>query len=429
MLKQPINQVRLTNIAVMRLKKDGKRFEVACFKNKILNWRIGTETDLSEVLQTEEIFSNVSKGQFAKIQDLQKAFGTKDRTAIARIIMRDGQLQVSEKERQVKKDDVFKDVCSLVSERVFNRETGLPLPLSMIENTLTRLGFSVSIEIAPKRQSLKAIELLCNGLPKQIGVRQMLLKLVGKTSQMEEIHYLLDERVFAMITSEHPVFEKRKIQETEASKEKEGLDQSEQPDKSQQPDQPQQPDQAEHLDLSHQLDKSQELDQQPDQPEQLQQEINNAQSQIINKEDYTVTFYCNPAHYRDIDHFVTEVLKPPGSLQIVASRECITNAVEISNRESIEAPKEESKHPIGEQTKPSKEIDKTGSSSKMTNVGAIECRTCSKECESQLIYRNHCKTQWHQLNVKRKFKGLAPITEEEFVELSLDVACGFLAVD
>ena len=34
-------QKRLTNIAVVRYKKKGKRFEVACYKNKIVNWRNG----------------------------------------------------------------------------------------------------------------------------------------------------------------------------------------------------------------------------------------------------------------------------------------------------------------------------------------------------------------------------------------------------
>lgn len=41
-LKQPVTQVRLTNVAVVRLKQGGFRFEVACYKNKVLNWRSGT---------------------------------------------------------------------------------------------------------------------------------------------------------------------------------------------------------------------------------------------------------------------------------------------------------------------------------------------------------------------------------------------------
>ena len=34
-------QKRLTNVAVVRLKKKGKRFEIACYKNKVVNWRNG----------------------------------------------------------------------------------------------------------------------------------------------------------------------------------------------------------------------------------------------------------------------------------------------------------------------------------------------------------------------------------------------------
>ena len=50
-MKNPVNQVRMTNVAVIRLKKGGKRFELACYKNKIVDWRAKRETNLNEVLQ------------------------------------------------------------------------------------------------------------------------------------------------------------------------------------------------------------------------------------------------------------------------------------------------------------------------------------------------------------------------------------------
>lgn len=40
-LVQPIGQKRLTNVAVVRLKKHGMRYEIACYKNKVLSWRSG----------------------------------------------------------------------------------------------------------------------------------------------------------------------------------------------------------------------------------------------------------------------------------------------------------------------------------------------------------------------------------------------------
>lgn len=35
----PLNQVKLTNVSLVRYKKHGKRFEIACYKNKVLDYR------------------------------------------------------------------------------------------------------------------------------------------------------------------------------------------------------------------------------------------------------------------------------------------------------------------------------------------------------------------------------------------------------
>ncbi|KAF6357514.1 SBDS ribosome maturation factor [Rhinolophus ferrumequinum] len=80
----PTNQIRLTNVAVVRMKRAGKRFEIACYKNKVVGWRSGVEKDLDEVLQTHSVFVNVSKGQVAKKEDLISAFGTDDQTEICK---------------------------------------------------------------------------------------------------------------------------------------------------------------------------------------------------------------------------------------------------------------------------------------------------------------------------------------------------------
>lgn len=64
----------MTNVAVIRLKKGGKKFELACYKNKIMDWRKKQETNINEVLQIDKIFTNVSKGDIAKKSDL-KVFG------------------------------------------------------------------------------------------------------------------------------------------------------------------------------------------------------------------------------------------------------------------------------------------------------------------------------------------------------------------
>lgn len=70
----PINQVKLTNVSIVRMKKGGKRYELACYKNKVLEWRNGVETDIDNVLQTHQVFLNVSKGQVAREDEVLKMF-------------------------------------------------------------------------------------------------------------------------------------------------------------------------------------------------------------------------------------------------------------------------------------------------------------------------------------------------------------------
>ena len=41
----PVNQKRLTNVAVVRLKAKGKKFEIACYQNRVMNWRSGVEKE------------------------------------------------------------------------------------------------------------------------------------------------------------------------------------------------------------------------------------------------------------------------------------------------------------------------------------------------------------------------------------------------
>lgn len=71
----PSAQLKLTNVAYVRLQKKGKRFEIACYRNKVLSWRNKMETDITEVLQIDTVFINVSKGLLANSKDLQEAFG------------------------------------------------------------------------------------------------------------------------------------------------------------------------------------------------------------------------------------------------------------------------------------------------------------------------------------------------------------------
>lgn len=75
MIKTPQNVKLLTNVQVVRLKKGNQKFEIACYPNKIVDWRNKRETNLNEVLQIDKIFVDVQKGEFAQKKAMKEAFG------------------------------------------------------------------------------------------------------------------------------------------------------------------------------------------------------------------------------------------------------------------------------------------------------------------------------------------------------------------
>jgi 5'-methylthioadenosine phosphorylase len=144
----PVNQIRLTNVAYVRLQKKGKRFEIACYRNKVLSWRSKVETDLSEVLQIDTVFCNVSKGNLASSKDLLEAFGTADQKLVCREILEKGEMQVSEQERGALYESMFRDVAAIVVDKSVNPENNRPYTISMIQNAMKQLGVTHMLAVS-----------------------------------------------------------------------------------------------------------------------------------------------------------------------------------------------------------------------------------------------------------------------------------------
>mmetsp|Transcript_8380 Transcript_8380/g.18772 ORF Transcript_8380/g.18772 Transcript_8380/m.18772 type:complete len:465 (-) Transcript_8380:232-1626(-) len=156
----PTNQVRLTNVAVVRLSRGGHRFEVACYRNKIINYRQGTETDLSEVLQTERIFTNVSKGQFANSKILLKCFDTSNEEEVCRFILDKGDVQVSDQERAAQLESTNREVASMVCEKCVDPVSRRPYSVAQVRDAMKAAAFMVHPTRNTKQQFLDCVKLL-----------------------------------------------------------------------------------------------------------------------------------------------------------------------------------------------------------------------------------------------------------------------------
>jgi ribosome maturation protein SDO1 len=164
-LVQPVGQKRLTNVAVVRLKKHGNRFEIACYKNKVLSWRSGVEKDLDEVLQSQIVYTNVSKGVLAKSKDLKEAFGMDDQSKVCLEILEKGELQVAGKERESQLSNQFRDIATIVMQKTINPETQRPYTITMIERLMHEIHFAVDSNNSSKKQALEVIRELQKHFP------------------------------------------------------------------------------------------------------------------------------------------------------------------------------------------------------------------------------------------------------------------------
>ncbi|XP_068977061.1 ribosome maturation protein SBDS [Bombus flavifrons] len=196
----PTNQIRLTNVAVVRMKKAGKRFEIACYRNKVISWRNKLEKDIDEVLQTHTVFINVSKGQVAKKEDLVKAFGTDDQTEICKEILTKGELQVSDKERHLALDSMFKDIATTVANKCINPETKRPYTVTMIERAMKDIHFSVKPNRNAKQQALDVIPQLQTIMPLERA--QMRLRVLASGKEAKKIRDKIVKSITKLETEE-----------------------------------------------------------------------------------------------------------------------------------------------------------------------------------------------------------------------------------
>lgn len=84
------------------------------------NW-FNSEKDVDEVLQSRNVYTNVSKGQLAKHSDLEAVFGNPDPAQVCLIILEKGELQVSDKERSTELESKFRDIATIITEKCVNR--------------------------------------------------------------------------------------------------------------------------------------------------------------------------------------------------------------------------------------------------------------------------------------------------------------------
>lgn len=187
-ISQPLNQQRHSNVAVVRLTKKSAKLEIACYKNKALAWRNGTEKVLDEVLQIDRIFTNVGRGEYASSADITKVLGVgfdDPRKAIT-FILDHGELQIAHQERSSEIESIARDACVFVAKKCVHPESHQPYSVAVIEQAARDIGFSWKID-QPKKQALLLIHELVEKQPIPIIRARMRLAVTVPSSAISDL--------------------------------------------------------------------------------------------------------------------------------------------------------------------------------------------------------------------------------------------------
>ena len=124
------------HVNVARMKKYGINFEVPINPDEAVKFRQGKDVNINDCIITQDIFTDVKKGLLAPSGKFEEAFGTKDVVEIAKILIKEGELQTSEEFRTKRREEKRTLVIALIARTAIDPTTNLPHPPVRIERAM-----------------------------------------------------------------------------------------------------------------------------------------------------------------------------------------------------------------------------------------------------------------------------------------------------
>ena len=155
--------VSVEDAVIARIKKEGKEFEILVDCDKAIEYKQGKETDLSNVLAVEEIFSDAKKGLVAG--GLEEVFGTSDILEIAEKIILKGEVQLTQEYRKKLHERKVNQVINTITTNAYDPRTNAPIPPERLRLALEQARVSIDVFKSDKELLQEITESLKKILP------------------------------------------------------------------------------------------------------------------------------------------------------------------------------------------------------------------------------------------------------------------------
>lgn len=157
---------------VLKYRKKGYLFSIFIDAEKAAEFRNG-KVGLDDVLATDDIFTDAKKGIRAPEDELKEVFGTLDRNKIAEIIVRDGELPVTKKQRNEAQEEKRKMIVNIISRNAVDPKTGLPHPPQRIEAAMDEAKVSIDEHKSAEEQIGLVLEKINPIIPIRLEVKKL----------------------------------------------------------------------------------------------------------------------------------------------------------------------------------------------------------------------------------------------------------------
>ena len=154
-----------------RIKKMGKNFEIMVDMEAALRFKRGESSNV-DFLEIDKVFSDSKKGFAAPSSDLQESFGTLDINKIASVIIKSGEILVTQEHRSAEQEAKFKQAVELISRNVIDAKTGNPIPLERIKTAIQEAGIVIK-NIPIENQIKEILEKLSKVIPIKIQTKKV----------------------------------------------------------------------------------------------------------------------------------------------------------------------------------------------------------------------------------------------------------------
>ncbi len=159
-----------------------EKFEILVKPDLALEFKMGKQVPISQIVAIEEIYSDAGKGTRASDEKVEKSFGTDDVLKVAEKILQNGELQLTTDQRRQLVEDKRKQIIAFISRNAIDPRTGTPHPPLRIEQAVSQLRFSVDAFKPAEEQAKAVIEELRTALPIKIENMRVAVKIFAEHS-------------------------------------------------------------------------------------------------------------------------------------------------------------------------------------------------------------------------------------------------------